>query len=319
MQLMWSNPHSPGTATGRGKLNAPLPATPVFDRPVRLWHSLQSKILQRCAQTAAYVIVCGMGTAAQQGAMWGARATDWAERNEPLWRDVYDAVLDAANVGRGSRYLDIGCGTGGALMRARLRGAHVSGLDASANFVAIARQRLPEARIEQGEMEELPFDDASFDVASAVNAVQFAGSAANALADACRVLKPGGIFAVLVWGRREDCEFLSRVMPAVFALLSPSPGAPSPPPFGEPGYLESLMAAAGFHDLQPHDFTWDFAFPGLPMAIGAIMSGAARAIAHAGEEKVQAALEAALLPLVRPGGAISLVNRMRLVTGIKSG
>ena len=83
--------------------------------------------------------------AAIQGELWGARANDWAELNEPAWRPVFEAVMERAGVAPGKRLLDIGCGAGGALVVARRRGAEVSGLDASANLVAIARERLPGA------------------------------------------------------------------------------------------------------------------------------------------------------------------------------
>src|SRR2546427_9346029 len=82
-----------------------------------------------------------MGTAPIQGALWGARARDWADLNEPAWRPVFEAAMDQAGVRAGTKLLDIGCGSGGALMVARDRGAEPTGLDAAANLVAIARER----------------------------------------------------------------------------------------------------------------------------------------------------------------------------------
>jgi SAM-dependent methyltransferase len=257
-----------------------------------------------------------MGSAAQQGELWGARARDWAELNEPLWTEVFDRVLDAAGVKSGSQYLDIGCGAGGALLRAKARGAQVSGLDASANLVAIARRRLPGARIEQGEMEELPFAGESFDSIFAINAVQFASRPAHALREAFRVTSKGGIMAVLCWGPRDDCRFLTEVMPAIIALLPQTSGGP-PPPIGAPGYLEELLAGAGFGAITAHDFDWSFTFPARDYAVMAIMSAAARAIAHVGEARVRAALDRALAPHVNPGGSLVFPNRMRLVTGAR--
>lgn len=110
-----------------------------------------------------------MGTAAVQGELWGARAQDWADLNEPAWRPVFEAALKLAGVAPGKRLIDIGCGAGGALVAARQFGAEVAGLDASANLVAIARERLPHARVEIGEMEDLPFDNETFDIATGIN------------------------------------------------------------------------------------------------------------------------------------------------------
>src|SRR5438132_12106126 len=157
-----------------------------------------------------------IGSAAIQGELWGLRARDWAELNEPAWRPVFEVALDLAELTPGKHLLDIGCGAGGALVIARRRGAEVTGLDAAANLAAIARERLPGARIEIGEMEDLPFDGESFDIVTGINSFQFAGDIVNALAEARRVLRPNGTLVMLVWGRGDDCELVSGTASAVF-------------------------------------------------------------------------------------------------------
>src|SRR5262245_11142515 len=111
----------------------------------------------------------GRSAAAIQGALWGARAGDWVELNEPRWQPIFAAALERAGVRAGVKYLDVGCGSGGALAVAKELGAEPAGLDASANFVAYARERLPGAQIEVGDMEELPFADETFDVVTGIN------------------------------------------------------------------------------------------------------------------------------------------------------
>src|SRR5215208_8261477 len=61
------------------------------------------------------------------------------------------------------------------------RGAIVAGIDATAPFVDIARERLPAADLTVGEMECLPFPDGAFDVVTAFNAFQLAADPGNAL------------------------------------------------------------------------------------------------------------------------------------------
>ena len=73
---------------------------------------------------------------------WGARARDWAEIEDEGSRPLFEEVLGLTKVGAGSRYLDVGCGSGLACAMARARGAHVGGLDASPGLLAIA-SRLP--------------------------------------------------------------------------------------------------------------------------------------------------------------------------------
>jgi cyclopropane fatty-acyl-phospholipid synthase-like methyltransferase len=53
-----------------------------------------------------------MRTGEVQGALWGAKADDWAEVQEPAWRSLYETILRRAGVGPGMRLLDIGCGAG---------------------------------------------------------------------------------------------------------------------------------------------------------------------------------------------------------------
>jgi ubiquinone/menaquinone biosynthesis C-methylase UbiE len=77
--------------------------------------------------------------------------------------------------------LDVGCGSGLALQLAAKRGASVSGLDASAGLLEVARQRLAEADLRQGDVEQLPWADDSFDAATAFNAVQYATDPVQAL------------------------------------------------------------------------------------------------------------------------------------------
>jgi SAM-dependent methyltransferase len=261
-----------------------------------------------------------MGTASVQGELWGARAKDWVELNEPAWSTVFEQALAHAGVGAGTRHLDVGCGAGAALAIARGRGAQVAGLDGSDNLVAIARQRLPGARIEVGEMEQLPFEDDTFDVVTGINAFQFAEDTARALAEARRTCRAGGAVFMLAWARGEDCEMISVTMRHVMALLPPpKPGGPAPPAFAEPGTIESLMRAAGLLPAESGDIAGDLAFPHAEIAIRAVMaSGAAvRAGRLVGDDKVHATIARTLPAVTRADGSVVWKNRFRWVRAVK--
>jgi SAM-dependent methyltransferase len=253
-----------------------------------------------------------MGTGHVQGELWGSRPKDWLQQ-EGAWRPIYETALKRAAVGPGMRLLDIGCGAGGALVVGRSLGAEVTGLDAAQALVAVARERLPDVRIEVGEMEELPFDGAVFDVVTGFNSFQFAGDTVGALAEARRVCKPGGTVLVLVWGKREQCELISGTMPAVFALLPPGPQGAAPPAFAEPGVIEGLMAKAGLASTGAGEFACPLAFPDAATAVRAVMSAAARAIRHAGEAAVRDAISGTLPRFTRPDGSVVWNNRFRWV------
>jgi hypothetical protein len=53
-----------------------------------------------------------MGSSTTQGELWSAAARDWTELQEPLHTPVWEAMLDAAKVGHGTRLFDAGCGGG---------------------------------------------------------------------------------------------------------------------------------------------------------------------------------------------------------------
>ncbi len=254
-----------------------------------------------------------MGTSQIQGRLWGARAADWAEANEPAWEPLFRSALDCLGVRPSARLLDIGCGAGGTLIIAHACGAQIYGLDAAENLVAIARRRLPEATIEIGEMEDLPFEDDMFDIVCGINSFQFAGNVARALSEAGRVCRPGGTVGMLVWGQRKDCDIVNAVMPAVFALLPPAPAGSAPPmQFADRAVVEELMQQAGLVPFKLHELAAALIFPNSATAVRAIMSAAARAIHHAGEDDVREAIAGRLGPFTRDDGSVVLNNRFLL-------
>ena len=131
-----------------------------------------------------------LGTAQAQGALWGARAREWADLQEAAFEPLYRDALEAAEVGEGNSVLDVGCGAGLAVVVARKMGAKVSGLDAAADLIGIAKSRTPEADLRVGELEELPFEDGAFDVVTGFNSFQYAADRVNALREARRVMQP---------------------------------------------------------------------------------------------------------------------------------
>ena len=112
-----------------------------------------------------------MSTAETQGALWSGAAHDWADMMERLQTPYYDAAFDAVGVCPGMSLLDAGCGSGLALALAHARGAAVTGLDAAEGLLAVARSRAAAATLVHGDLEALPFDNASFDAVTAFNAV----------------------------------------------------------------------------------------------------------------------------------------------------
>jgi len=94
--------------------------------------------------------------------------------------------------------MDVGCGTGG--FTRRLRDVHpdwdVRGLEPSAKAVEVARGR--GCLVDTGTFESLPADDASLDMLVALDVLEHCKDDRKAIAEAVRVLKPGGLFVVTV-------------------------------------------------------------------------------------------------------------------------
>src|SRR5665213_4620794 len=139
-------------------------------------------------------------TASTNGTLWGARADDWSTIQEGQCSAVYEEVFARLGPGPETVYFDAGCGAGMAVQLAANLGARVSGLDASEELLAIARKRVPQGDFRHGELEQLPFSDASFDLVTGFNSCQYAANPSAALAEARRVAKPRATIVVMTWG-----------------------------------------------------------------------------------------------------------------------
>src|SRR5947199_1253493 len=122
-----------------------------------------------------------MGSATVQGPLWSRAAHDWAELQEPTALPLWEAMLDAAAVGPGTRVVDAGCGAGGASVLAAGRGAHVNGLDAAEALLAIARARVPDGDFRLGDVEALPYADGMFDAVIAADVLPYVADPLAAL------------------------------------------------------------------------------------------------------------------------------------------
>ncbi|MDB4969748.1 MAG: Methyltransferase type 11 [Myxococcales bacterium] len=253
------------------------------------------------------------GSATVNGSLWGAQARAWAEAQEAIARPLYVAALERTRVGGGTAYLDVGCGSGMALQLAAQRGATVSGLDAAESLVAIARERVPSADVRVGELEELPFADASFDVITGFNAFQYAARPAHALAEARRVARPGAEVVVATWttpDRTQAAELLAALKPL---LPAPPPGAPGPFALSDEGVLRALAAEAGWKPLDVVDVECPFAYPDVETGLRGLGSSgvAERARRHSGDAAVNAAHRAVLEKFRRPDGSVHIGNAFR--------
>jgi SAM-dependent methyltransferase len=125
-----------------------------------------------------------------------------AENEASLLNGYYcrPAILDLAGDVAGRRVLDAGCGSGPIAAALRDRGAIVTGFDASAGMVELARRRLgPDADLHVADLASpLPFGDGAFDDAVAALVLHYLEDWTGPLAELRRVLRPGGRLIVAV-------------------------------------------------------------------------------------------------------------------------
>jgi SAM-dependent methyltransferase len=262
-----------------------------------------------------------MGSATIQGRLWGARAQDYATYLEQVGLPLLSAALDAAHVTSGTRLLDAGCGAGLLALLAKLRGAKVSAIDASPALLEIARQRVPDGDIREGDLEVLPFADASFEAVTAVNSIFYAADMAAAMREVIRVTRPRGRVVVTAWGPPDRCEFLRAVMPRVAPLMPPlPPGAPSEHPvlvLSKPGALAAVVRQAGLRVADEGEVACPFVFPNVETSWRANASAGPNqlAVANSGEAAVRAAFAEADRTHTRPDGTVRYENVFLWVVG----
>jgi SAM-dependent methyltransferase len=196
---------------------------------------------------------------------WQAAAEPWYRWGPTLEEWLGQAtrtMLDMAEVGPGSRVLDIAAGAGGQTIVAAKRvgpSGYVLATDISSNILQFASETARqeglgnvETRVMDGEsLEEL--EEESFDaVISRVGLIYFPDQQ-RALTGMRRALKPGGRIACVVYSTAENNKFFSIPVSIIrkrAQLPPPLPGQPGPFSLGGVGVLEEAYQRAGFREAE---------------------------------------------------------------------
>jgi SAM-dependent methyltransferase len=249
------------------------------------------------------------GSATRWGPLWGARPADWA-LSEDQQLPTYEAALARTGLERGWRVLDIGCGAGAFLKLIADRSGKPHGIDASEALIAFARTRLPQADLRVGEMEDLPWNDSTFDLVTGFNSFFFANDMIAALREAGRVAKPGGPVMIQVWGAHERCDLEAMKQVARPFLPPRPPDAPADPDLSQPGALRALAAQAGLTPEYEFDTAWACEYPDeetLGRALVAV-AGLATLVGPEREHELRTAIVDGLARYRRADGSYRLSN-----------
>lgn len=159
----------------------------------------------------------------------------------------------------GESVADLACGTGNLALPAAQAGADVTGLDIAANLLATARRRAAEAglsiRFEEGNCEDLPYRDASFDTALSMFGVMFAPRPELVARELLRVVRPGGKIALANWTKDG---FIGAMLRAHVALVPPPAGVPSTLLWGDEATVRQRLAGVRSLSLTRRDIFLEF-------------------------------------------------------------
>ncbi len=158
-----------------------------------------------------------------------------AGKYDSVWssstRQFVQPLLDAAKVSANMSILDVGCGPGYVSAAAADRGASPTGLDFSKEMIAIATKMFPKIEFHEGDAQNLPFADATFDRVLANFALLHLAKPERAIAEALRVLKPDGQFGFTTWAKVSENPFVKLVDDAIQAHAKLDVDLPPGPPF----------------------------------------------------------------------------------------
>jgi SAM-dependent methyltransferase len=177
----------------------------------------------------------------RHAAMWASG--DYPSMVETFLLPLGPRLVDACDLGPGTRVLDVAAGTGNASLPAAATGAHVVASDLTPELLVAGRARAEAAGLSlewvEADAEDLPFEDESFDVVISAIGAMFAPHHQLVADELVRVCRPGGKIALLSWTPEGMIGQLFKTMGPY--APPPPPGASPPPLWGGEGHLRELF------------------------------------------------------------------------------
>jgi SAM-dependent methyltransferase len=252
------------------------------------------------------------GFQGRSDAVQTSRARDWAEIQERMFVPLYDSVYQRLEVGRDTRLLGLGCGSGLALLRAAALGAEVTGADTDTDLLRLARERLlpePErggrrwpARLVAAAVPES--EPAPYTLITAFSSPPTAAELRRAAA----LARPGSPVVLAGWSDPGQCAA------TIAERVGSRPAVPAGGPAQE-SRLTELATAAGLSHRETGEVSCPFGYPGLACALRGLLATGSfdGAVVAAGAEHVAKELTDALHPYVEPEGTVWLPNPLTYV------
>jgi SAM-dependent methyltransferase len=143
----------------------------------------------------------------------------------------------------GSHLLDVACGAGQIAIPAARAGIHATGLDLAPNWIEQARARAAaeglNAQFDEGDAEQLPYPDASFDVIVSLVGAMFAPRPDHVAAELVRVCRPGGRIIMVNW---TPSGFVGQMFKTIARHVPPPAGVPSAMLWGDEATIRQRLS-----------------------------------------------------------------------------
>jgi SAM-dependent methyltransferase len=175
--------------------------------------------------------------------------------------------FDRMNIPPGTRLLDVACGAGQLTLPAARKGIQVTGLDLAANLVRQARTKAADEglkiQVDEGDAEDLPYPDASFDVVMSLIGSMFAPRPELVASEMCRVCRPGGD---IIMGNWTPEGHVGQMFKVIGKHVPPPPHFPSPLLWGDETTCRQRLGF-GVKDLTITRYMYPFEYPFAPVKV----------------------------------------------------